>query len=381
MNFDPLKQYIEQIDSNVVPGCEIAVYQNHQELFHHTAGFSNVEKNRKAGPGDLYFLYSASKLFTCTAGAQLLERGLLKLEDPVCKYLPEFGELYVKEAETVRPAKTVLTVGHLFTMCGGLTYGIGDEKIVAMRKQTNNQATTRQMVSAIAKMPLIFDPGAQFQYSLCHDVLAAVIEVVSGMRFGEYLKQHVFTPLGISEMTFQLNNDVLKKMSAQYVYSADKGISEPVSLTCAYALSEGYESGGAGLIGSAQDYILLPDALANGGVGKTGNRILKPETIDFMRQNHLNNAQLLSFTQKHPIIANAGYSYGLGVRTKIKQNETNRYSPIGEFGWDGAAGAYVLVDPENRLSIFYVQHVRGCALAYGEIHPTIRDLTYQALDE
>lgn len=374
MEFQKLKAYIDSLPFEVSPGCEIIIAQDHRELFHYTHGFSDYERTVPVTEENLYFLYSATKLFTCTAAAQLLERGQLSLEDRVSKYLPEFSELYVKEGETLRPAKTPLTVKQLFTMTGGLTYNLGDGHILELCRETSSQATTRQMMGAIAKMPLIFDPGASFNYSLCHDVLAGIVEVISGLPYSEYLKKNIFEPLGIREMTFHVTDKLLPRISAQYAYDPEQQKPVPTELSCPYKLSEKYESGGAGLVGGARDYILLADALACGGLGKSGNRILKPETVDLMRQNHLNEAQFNSFCKP-----NSGYSYGLGVRTKIKQQENNAYSPLGEFGWDGAAGAFILIDPENKLSLFYVQHVRGNSPMHQTGHSILRDLTYQDL--
>ena len=141
-----------------------------------------------------------------------------------------------------------------------------------------------------------------------------------------------------------------------------------------YRLSDRYESGGAGLFGNVDGYILLADALACGGVGRSGNRILNPESIDQLRENQQHGAARRDFDSFRRI----GYGYGLGVRTLVD----NRYSesPIGEFGWDGAAGAYVLIDPQNGLSAFFAAHVLGMGRAYTEFHPRIRDLIYTGLN-
>lgn len=151
MEFQKLKAYIDSLPFEISPGCEIIIAQNHRELFHYTHGFSDYKRTVPVTEENLYFLYSATKLFTCTAAAQLLERGLLSLEDEVSKYLPEFGELYVKEGEALRPAKTPLTVKQLFTMTGGLTYNLDDEHIEKLRQNTHSQATTRQMMGPLPK--------------------------------------------------------------------------------------------------------------------------------------------------------------------------------------------------------------------------------------
>ena len=130
----------------------------------------------------------------------------------------------------------------------------------------------------------------------------------------------------------------------------------------------------AGLVSDLDSYVLLPIALANDGVGLNGAKILTRESIDEMRRSRVSGASRADFDK----MEKRGYSYGLGVRT-LAEAETSR-SPVGEFGWDGAAAAWTMVDPENRLSAFYVQHVHNCQRAYLEIHPTIRDLIYECLE-
>ena len=134
-----------------------------------------------------------------------------------------------------------------------------------------------------------------------------------------------------------------------------------------------YESGGAGIACTVEDYSKVIDALANGGAGADGARILKPESIAKMSENRLNEQQLKDFH----IGGKLEYGYGLGVRTLL--DPTASKSPLGEFGWDGAAGAYVLIDPVNHLSLFYVQAAPDSGTAFSDIHPTLRDLVYDSL--
>ena len=121
------------------------------------------------------------------------------------------------------------------------------------------------------------------------------------------------------------------------------------------------------------EYSKFTEAMANGGVGATGNRILKPESIALMSRNWLDDVQLQDFQ----LSGKVGYGYGLGVRTLI--DDTKSRSPIGEFGWDGAAGCFVLIDTKNQVGLFYAQEILGMLEAYNEIHPTIRDLAYEAM--
>ncbi len=141
-----------------------------------------------------------------------------------------------------------------------------------------------------------------------------------------------------------------------------------------FKVTENYESGGAGLMAVPSDYVVVLDALANRGVGRTGARILSEEMIRLFMTPYTNGEMQKDFEGSGKV----GYAYGLGVR--VLQDKEKSLSPVGEFGWDGAAGAYALVDPINHLSIFYVQHIMGFPVVYFEIHPKLRDLVYEALE-
>ena len=235
-------------------------------------------------------------------------------------------------------------------------------------------ATTRQLVDAKAKDPLSFEPGTDFLYSLSHDVLAAVIEVVSGMRFSEYLKENIFGPLGLGTIGFLPTAEIDRRMAEQYVF--DDALKKPVvsdHVENNYRLTPNYESGGAGLISDVSDYIAFADALACGGVAN-GAHILSPEMIQLWSANQLCPQGRKSFDEWHRL----GYSYALGVRTRVDTAIGGR-GQIGEFGWDGAAGAWAMIDPVNHLSAFFAMHVRNFGYCYDVIHPTIRDLIYAAV--
>ena len=165
------------------------------------------------------------------------------------------------------------------------------------------------------------------------------------------------------------------RLSAQYGSVIGSGEIRRMDVGNRYRLTPNYDSGGAGLACTVDDYSLLLDALANGGVAFNGYQLLSQESIDEMRKPQLCEKAQADFARSGKV----GYGYGLGVRTLIDHSKSK--SPIGEFGWDGAAGAYALVDSENHLSIFYAQEVLGMMKAYNEIHPTLRDLVYEAIKE
>lgn len=389
-DFTKLTEYLNSLGEKYgIPSCDMAVFHNHREVYRHMCGYSDLDKTVPVSKNDMYWIYSASKVITCTAVMQLIERGQLALDDELRKYLPEFGGKMVDESGTLmmpmfpgskpggplelRPAKREIRIADLMSMQAGLTYNYRTPAIEKVKAETDNKATTRQIIAALSESPLAYHPGDHWVYSLAHDVLGAVVEVVSGMRFSEYLRKNIFDPLGITDFTFKLNDAQRARLSALYRCRMNDGTFEHVPGDNMFDLSDEYESGGAGLACTVDAYGTFVDAMCNGGVGANGNRILSEESIDRMRENRLTGQSLEDFMKA----GKGGYGYGLGVRTLIDASKSR--SPIGEFGWDGAAGAYVVIDRENHLGIYFALHTLMFIKSYFEIHPMIRDLTYEAL--
>jgi len=376
MNFSKLDEYLISLEARGIPACECIVCKNHKTLYHHISGHSDSAGLIPASEDDMYFIYSATKLLTVCALMQLCEKGLVSLDDRLCSFLPEYRYMTVRRLGKIRMAGTPVTIKHLLTMTGGFSYSLNLPALIRARE--DKHALTRDIIRALAEEPLNFEPGERFLYSLSHDILASVVEEVSGQSFGEYLKNNIFIPLGIKDMSIHLKSaageDLTRRLSAQYTYDTVKESVREIPKSNPFCLSENYESGGAGIIAAAREYILFADALACGGEGASGLRILKPETIDLIRTPALSPSCQNDFTRA---FNRRGYGYGLGVRTMTCPAVGNSLSPVGEFGWDGAAGAYVLCDVKNSLSVFYVQHVMGCTPAYTEFHPAIRNLVYE----
>jgi len=376
MNFKPLRDYIENVlvGEKGVPGCDVIIKKEHKTLFRYSTGYCDYDLIKPVSSKDIYFMYSCTKPITCTAAMQLIEKGELSLETPVEKILPAFKDVYlIKDGNKVKPEK-IMNIRHLFTMSAGLDYNINTSHINEVIKN-NPLAGTCEIVNAIPKEALYFEPGEKFKYSLCHDVLAAVVEEVSKMRFSEYLQRNIFTPLGMKDTGFVLPENKKDRLAALYS-CYESGKYKPTEQKNTFQITENYESGGAGLYSTVDDYILFADAMANDGVGLLGNKILNKESIDLMRTEQLSN---YSVDSKFTCAAGLGYGYGLGVRTLIDKSGGQR-SPIGEFGWDGAAGSYVMIDPQNKLSIFFAMHVMNWPALIGCGHAPIRDLTYEILD-
>lgn len=376
--FLPIKHYIDNVicKEKQVPGCDMIVMQEHTQLFRYISGNAEMETGTPLTDHHLYYMYSCTKPVTVSAGMRLWEEGKLNLDAPVSDYLPAFAYLHVKKSDaSLSIAEHPLTVRHLFTMSGGFDYFALTDKVLSVIQNYGGHAATRQIVDAYAKKPLDFEPGTRFQYSLCHDILAAVIEEAAGMRFSEYLNQILFTPLEMCDSTFDDPPAVLARLAAQY-QSDGNGTLTRTNDRNGFRLTDQYESGGAGLICSAKDYAVFADTMACEGRAANGYRYLKPETIAL-----LHTEQLSSFAvdTAFSCAAGPGYGYGLGVRTRINQNDGQR-SPVGEFGWDGAAGSYVMCDPVHHLSIFFAMHVLNWPACIGGAHGVLRDMVYNILE-
>ena len=375
-DFSKIARYMENTvcQKHGVPGCDILIYRDHELLYRHVCGYSDREARISLTENHLYYMYSCTKVLTVSAAMRLWEEGKLDLDAPVSDYLPAFADVKQNIDGTLTAPEKPLLVRHLFTMSGGFDYGMRTEEVKSLIEE-NPHATTYEIVSTFAKKPLLFTPGSRFQYSICHDILAAVVEIASGMRFSDYLKAVIFDPIGMSDSTFDDSDDVIARLAGQYA-SNSAGIVTRASQNNTFRLTDNYESGGAGLICSAEDYALFADTMACGGTAHNGYRFLKPETVRLL---HTDQLPTYTMDGTFSCAAGPGYGYGLGVRTRLDQNEGQR-SPIGEFGWDGAAGSYVMCDDINHLSIFFAMHVLSWPSCIGSDHAVIRDMVYDALN-
>lgn len=389
MNFQKLDHYLATLGEEYgLKGFDCKVMQEHKVLYRKSWGYSDYACSTPVSDNDLYDVYSCTKVITMTAAMQCVEAGLFGLDDKVEKYIPSFGTMTVSEdfvpfrwpmrwptkADRQHPSPSQVTIRQLMTMTSGLSYDLDSEAIRQLLAR-NPGAGTVEIAGAIGEMPLLFDPGTRYSYSLGHDVVGAIIETVTGMPYSEYLKENIFAPLGLRNMMMHVPETECGRLSAQYGGVMGSDEIRPMDVGNRYRLTRNYDSGGAGLACTVDDYILVLDALANGGVAFNGHHLLRAESIDEMRRPQLNEAALADFARSGKV----GYSYGLGVRTLVDAGSSR--SPVGEFGWDGAAGAYAVIDPENKLSIFYAQEVLGMLKSYNEIHPTLRDLVYECLED
>lgn len=375
MNFTPLRQEMQRMLNQGVPGMELIVCQDHQILFHECAGYSDAGRLRPACPQDRYWLYSCTKPITACAAMRAMEQGLFSLNDPVARYLPAYKDVFLmKDGNRVKP-ETTMTIRHLMTMTAGLDYRLNCIPVGKAQEAADWQAGTVAIAQALAEKSLSFEPGERFQYSLCHDVLGAVIQAASGMTYREYLQEQFFRPLGMAHTDFS-GMDRPEGLCDQFVYDSAENRVKPMAWDNNYVISPRFFGGGAGLVSTAEDYLIFADALACGGLGKNGARILTEDSINAMRTEQLSSFHA---TDAFSCTCGSDYGYGLGVRTRIAFDHGVK-SALGEFGWDGAAGADLLVDPLHRLSMVYVQHVRNWPALQGPVHLQLRDILYPILE-
>ncbi len=370
MDFSCVEKRMHALLALGVPGCSISIRRDHEEIFRYVCGVKERGSHEHMTGNEHFYIFSCTKPITMTAAMQLVERGMIKLDTPIAEIFPEFADVKVNENGTLVPVREPITVRHLMTMSAGFDYGI--HAAIKDAGFDIESVTTRQFATAAAKRALRSHPGEQFRYSMCHDIMGAVIEAVSGERFGAYLKKNIFDPLGMTNTGFDRNVPCL---AGQYSCVSDDGKLADIGKDHPFNFNSSFESGGAGLVSTLDDYALFADALACEGVDKTGERIITKASIDAMREN-----QMGTFV-KDPSFGCAtgpGYGYGLGVRTLIDKSKGQR-SPLGEFGWDGANGAFLIVDPVNHLSFAFMQHIRDWPRLMGEFYAPIRDEVYDVL--
>lgn len=388
MDFSYMKNFMNRLCECFVPGNSVCVFAGGKEVFRYSSGFSDLENGVKMTGEEYLNIYSCSKIATVTAALQLYEQGFFLLDDPLCEYIPEYAEMSVLNDGVLKPAKNKITLRHLFTMTAGLTYNTSSPAFERARKATGGQMNTLAVVKALADEPLAFEPGVHWCYSLCHDVLAAVVEVISGEKFGDYVRHNIFEPLGMSRSFYHTDTDISKKTAEQYIYKESSDCADIVRLqsSCrsksegghiesigkgnSLVFGEKYDSGGAGIITTVGDYALFCAALANLGTGINGERILSPGTVELLQRNQLNAEQLNDFNWRQL----KGYGYGLGVRTVLDAARAGYTGVRGEFGWGGAAGATAIIDTEMNVAAFYAHHMLNPKEEYYQ--PRLRNVLY-----
>ena len=335
--FSRLTEMLDSFLNRGTPGYDCAVYRDGECIYRHQNGYSDFDSKTEMNGREFYYLYSVSKVMTVTAALMLYERGAFSLDDELWTYIPEYKNMLVSDGKGgTRPAKNQITVRDLFCMTAGFNYRLKNPAITKFREETGGVCPTSDFARYAADSVLDFEPGTRWQYSICHDVLASLVELWSGEKFGDFVKKNIFDPLSMNDSTYNLPVSERYKLCTQYRYDYATNTSSVEPPTNCYYLGDEFESGGAGCVSTVDDMIKFAEGFRTG-------KLLSEETMELMSTNQISHC-LDSF-----IVEN--YAYGLGVRCSVG-NDT-----ISDIGWGGAAGAGIWIDRKNRLSIFYAQHV------------------------
>ena len=332
------KKFCDSFLDYGISGFDLAVFKDGKSILRHMNGYSDLENKIPMNGKERYNIYSCSKPITCTAALQLFEKGLFSLEDKLCDYMPEFTEMTVRTEEGIQKAKKPILIKHLFEMTAGFSYDVYSPQMKKAIEDTDGRCPTREVMKYLAKEPLLFEPGDRWEYSLCHDVLAAFVEVVSGERFEEYVRKNIFEPLGMTSSTFVLPDNERESLACQYQFDNEKKCAVNHGKGNWYMIGSEYASGGAGCVSTVDDYIKFLEGLRT-------YKLLKKETVDLMQTDRLTIEQKRTFAEA------PSYGYGLGVRCPKNDNIRS------EFGWGGAAGAYLAVSTKTGISIYFGIHL------------------------
>jgi len=361
-------------------GAGLRVYVGDELAYDRCIGYADAENKKPFMPNTICRMASMTKCITVAAAMQLYEKGMFLLTDPVEMYIPEFANrmVYDKTARgdiITRPAKRPVTVGNLFDMTSGITvnWNYPEPNAKALTEgtkalQEKGCYNLREYAKVCGSTPGAFDPGEHFYYGQSHDILAAMIEILTGKRFSEYLKENIYEPLGMVDTYFQIPEE--KQDQCAVLYMLKDGKRTPGAMPANLTANVDYESACGGLKGTLEDYSRFARCMTLGEWN--GVRLLGDKTINLMSQNRLCPAALADF--QNPYLA--GYGYGLGVRTRIDQSAGSA-SSIGEFGWTGGFGSWVSMDPVEKVTIVYFHNSMPNMEEY--MHPRIRNIVYSAL--
>jgi CubicO group peptidase (beta-lactamase class C family) len=329
-----------------------------------TIGHRDLEKKLPMERDSLFRIASMTKPVTSVAALMLLEEGKFRLDDPITRFAPEFKNMRVlKDAQgaldqTV-PAAREITFDDIFTHRSGLAYGFSSLGPIAHEYQRvlgdvlNNDMTADVWMKALARMPLLYQPGERFHYSHATDVLGFLVGRIAGMPFRDFLVQRIFKPLGMVDTDFYVPKDKRARAAVVYRMNNEKNVLEPLPFK-QYDAPPNFCGGGGGLISTVDDYLKFARMMLNKGE-LNGTRLLKPATIELMCTNRLTPAQrAIPFLGSIPMWEGMGFGLGVSVIDAPDKLGFLGMGGVGSFGWPGAFGTWWQADPANDLIMIYL---------------------------
>ncbi|MFB8752215.1 serine hydrolase domain-containing protein [Streptomyces parvulus] len=381
--------FARQVDEGRLPGFLVAVARGGR-VAHLTAhGRRDLAAGLPVSADTVWRIYSMTKPVTSVAVLMLVEEGLLSLDDPVARYLPAFAapRVYVRGsgADTVtRPAAGPVLVRHLMTHTAGLTFGFyHSHPVDGLYRAAGLDSSVRPgddlagTVDLYASLPLQFEPGTEWNYSVASNVLGRLVEVVSGQPLDTFLATRVFGPLGMPDTGFQVTDEQAERLAELYGETDDGGL-EPVPGLPLRGRPR-LLSGSGGLVSTAYDVHRFAELLRRRGE-LDGVRLLRPSTVDLMTRNHLpGGADLRAVGSRpaHDRPGNDGVGFGLGVSVVTDPDRTQSPSGLGTYGWSGVATTTFWVDPGRDLTVQFMTQVRP--RSSHTVYPDLKRLVHEAL--
>ena len=377
------------IDRGDLAGLIATVARQGKTVYYQKFGWADKEAAQPMQDDTIFMIASMTKPITAVAAMMLYEEGHFHLNTPVWKFIPAFKEVKVctgtKKDGSLKLAalEREITFRHLFTHTSGLSYGWNEKDPVDREYQKANQTfmetgrtpSLATLVDGLAQLPLAFQPGTKWRYSMSIDVLGRLVEVISGMSFEKFLAERIFKPLGMADTAFFVPSEKKGRVAAVYRHGGpDISLLPDKEIRPAAELPQLIMPGG-GLVSTVSDYARFCQMLVNGGE-LDGVRLLGPKTVALFSMNHAPEAALpYGFSEND--LYHAGYGFSLGTRVLMDISKSGLYGSIGEFGWDGAFSTYFWVDPREQLyGLMMLQHAPN---AYYPIHQQFKQLTYQAM--
>ncbi|MBK3636327.1 serine hydrolase domain-containing protein [Streptomyces asoensis] len=387
---DRLDQHVAHlVDEGRLPGFLVAVSRGGRVAHLTTHGHRDIAAGLPVEADTLYRIYSMTKPVTSVAALILVEEGALGLDDPVADHLPEFAEQCVYtggpgDGPATRPARRPLLVRHLMTHTAGLTFAFYHcHPVDALYREAGLESAVLPgsdlagTVAAYARLPLQFEPGTQWNYSVATNVLGRIIEVVSGRPLDEFVTDRILRPLGMRDAGFQVTDEQAGRLAELYG-DTDAGGIEPIPGLPLHGRPR-FLSGSGGMVATAYDVHRFSELLRRRGE-LDGVRLLAPATVDLMTRNHLpGGVDLRTFGSRpaHDEPGNDGVGFGLGVSVVIDPSRTQAPAGLGTYGWSGVATTTFWVDPSRDLSVQFLTQLRPRKSL--KLYPELKRLVHEAV--
>ena len=373
----------QMVDDGFIPGAIVMVAKDGRIVLHESVGLRRFEPDVEMEKDSILRFYSMTKPITSVCIMMLVEEGKLRLDDPVATVIPEFKGLKVFDEEVDGELKTMeaeraMTIRDLLRHTSGLSYGFfGDtavDRAYASVDIISRREPLQSMIDKLAKLPLLYQPGVRFNYSVSTDVLGLVIERVSGQSLNDFFQQRVFDPLDMGDTAFHVPADKTNRFAD--VFGSRQTVQEVKPIESAsdslYLEPPALYSGGGGLVSTARDYMRFCQMLLNRGEFG-GKRLLKEKTVDKMTKNQLpENAYPLSLGEPRP-----GVGFGFGFSVVVESTEWTKRCRIGEYGWGGAASTHFWISPDDDLAVVALTQFKPFSF---QLENLVKPIVYDAID-